>query len=392
MALVDYSGSESSDDERTLAPKEPSKPNAVTAKPAFQKVVDSSNSSKIRISLPEPSKSFSQDDETERPSKKAKIGTGGLSGFNALLPAPKRTTVSSGGNPTTDQKRSGMGSGINLKTGAAPGFSRAPESISEDGTDRAEESTSDVANPGVAKHPAQRSPPSTTDSPLSLVSGEQKANVKPPGKPTMFKPLSVARKPQKKKTVDGSAAARAQGSPLGNQVHPTQKVSLFSTGESLERSSDRSSTKGVYQPMVYHNGTSIADEANIVETPDISNEESLNGISAPDLNAAVSQPLEAIASDLNLSASAKRQLFGRQKSSASAVNLINFNTDEEYKANEALRQSGEQVQHNPVRAIQPGKHSLKQLVNMGTMQADALEESFASGRRNRNEAGSKYGW
>ena len=50
------------------------------------------------------------------------------------------------------------------------------------------------------------------------------------------------------------------------------------------------------------------------------------------------------------------------------------------------------VQHNPVRPIAPGKHTLQQLVNVASNQREALEESFATGRRNKKEAGAKYGW
>ncbi|RMZ90737.1 hypothetical protein DV736_g2034, partial [Chaetothyriales sp. CBS 134916] len=53
---------------------------------------------------------------------------------------------------------------------------------------------------------------------------------------------------------------------------------------------------------------------------------------------------------------------------------------------------GDQIQHNPVRAIAPGKHSLRQLVNAAQGQKDALEDSFAIGKQNKKEAGSKYGW
>ena len=76
----------------------------------------------------------------------------------------------------------------------------------------------------------------------------------------------------------------------------------------------------------------------------------------------------------------------------SATKIINFNTDEEYLRNEELRAAGEQVVHNPVRAIAPGKHSLKQLVNAAQSQKEALEESFAKGKSNRAEASSRYGW
>jgi hypothetical protein len=66
--------------------------------------------------------------------------------------------------------------------------------------------------------------------------------------------------------------------------------------------------------------------------------------------------------------------------------------DKEYAANEELRAKGETVQHNPVRAIAPGKHSLRQLVNAASSQQDALEEKFMTSKRNKKEAGSKYGW
>ena len=62
--------------------------------------------------------------------------------------------------------------------------------------------------------------------------------------------------------------------------------------------------------------------------------------------------------------------------------------------NEYLRQSGalaDQV-HNPVRSIAPGKHSLKQMVNMAQNNQAALEDSFAAGRGARSAAAGKYGW
>jgi hypothetical protein len=72
--------------------------------------------------------------------------------------------------------------------------------------------------------------------------------------------------------------------------------------------------------------------------------------------------------------------------------MVNFSADEQYAANEEIRAKGETASINPVRGIAPGKHSLKQLVNAAATQADALEEHFAQGKRNRNEAGSRYGW
>ena len=98
---------------------------------------------------------------------------------------------------------------------------------------------------------------------------------------------------------------------------------------------------------------------------------------------------------MNLSKAARRQLFGRTgtpASSMSASSVVNFNMDREYAHNEEVRASGEQQAFNPVRAIAPGKHNLRQLVNQVQTQREALEESFAKGKSNRNEAGSRYGW
>jgi hypothetical protein len=102
--------------------------------------------------------------------------------------------------------------------------------------------------------------------------------------------------------------------------------------------------------------------------------------------------LNNVADDLNLSKSERRQLFGRNAPSADS-RVLTFNTDQEYAHNQALAETElAATQHNPVRAIAPGKHSLQQLVNAAASQKDALEESFASGRRNKKEAGSRYGW
>jgi hypothetical protein len=76
-----------------------------------------------------------------------------------------------------------------------------------------------------------------------------------------------------------------------------------------------------------------------------------------------------------------------------AKKVINFNMDKEYEHNEALRASGEEQIHNPVRAIQGGgKHSLRKLVHNVQNQREALEDSFAKGKSNRKEASSRYGW
>src|SRR6186713_2096671 len=128
MNLINYSDSEGSDDEAPV-PKPTAKP---TPKPAFQKVVDSVNPGKIKINLPGASQPKANKDDMESdapPAKKARIGGGGFGGFNAMLPAPKKANVDAVGGDTSGMKGlgKGLGSGVNLKTGAEPAFKREPK-------------------------------------------------------------------------------------------------------------------------------------------------------------------------------------------------------------------------------------------------------------------------
>ena len=49
-----------------------------------------------------------------------------MAGFNSFLPAPKRPAAASGGSSIGGISRGGLGSGVSLKTGATPAFSREP--------------------------------------------------------------------------------------------------------------------------------------------------------------------------------------------------------------------------------------------------------------------------
>jgi hypothetical protein len=393
MALVDYSDSDESDTEAAPVPKPPVKP----PKGTFHKVVDRSNPGKIRVSLPQ---AASQDhkNEGEPTAKRMKTGGGGLSDFKSFLPPPKQTGQTSGGGLGSGNvlQKSGLVTGVSLKTGAAPGFSREVEYSSE----RPESNSIDLDNEGQAGY-------NDGESSLPPAKDLRAEEVKLVGKPLMFKPLSVARNPAKKKrqqgeiptasTVPGVASLSYATS---KEVSPPQKpkVSLFSMS-SEPSDSVESYPSEEYQPMIYgvpvdekqdpEQATTNADMTYSEYT--YATQTPISGYGAPKPGA---QSLHDIASDLNLSAADRRQLFGRQKGGAiqQATNIINFNTDEEYRHNEELRAAGEQVVHNPVRAIAPGKHSLKQLVNAAVNQKEALEESFARGKSNRAEASSRYGW
>ena len=393
MALVDYdesdSGSETEQKPVSLLPRKTS----TADKPAFKKVVDRANPHKIQVTLPDTFQGNAQQAENkdEPPTKRAKTGNSAFSGFNSLLPAPKKSTART---PGSGSKKIGLGSGVNLKTGSAPGFSREPmptmglspdanEAIVNGSVENSENSTWD--EPGD----------STTAPELEKSMSPPKVEVRTQGNLMMFRPLSVARKPKKKKPAQSNSSdiLMATNSDGAEKTVTAPKVSLFSMEAATETTLAPSISDG-YQPLIYSNPEVDAingDDAPQIESPPIAPEFPTHR-PPPRPPHQDPQSLSTIASDLNLSASARRQLLGRHHASDATINIVNFNTDKEYAANELLRQAGEQVQHNPVRAIAPGKHSLKQLVNAASTQKDALEEHFATGKRNKKEAGSKYGW
>ena len=410
MALVSYSDSEASDSEPETTTK-PTLQTTTTTKPTSTaaqkpKLVNSSNPRKIRVALDlKPEETTDNDDGPAR--KKAKIGGGGaFAGFNSFLPAPKRAVA-----PTAAEKKGAVGTGrkvFSLKTGAAPGFDRGldEESRNEWAMEQAGSST-----PGGGGDDDDGTIPKAGS--LRDEGGEGGLQMKKPeevklkGNPMMFKPLSVARGTQKKKKVISSkpvetAVEFSQGvkEPVSEQSKPAAstsvpvqppapkpKVSLFSLGSSESASvvPGSQAQSATYEPVVYTADTD-APEAG----PEVEHEPQVPAVSS---EPATTQTLDNIADDLNLSRSQRRHLFGRN-ADASKSRILHFNTDKEYIANQEMAHQTDMavLQHNPVRAIAPGKHTLQQLVNAASSQREALEESFASGRRNKKEAGSRYGW
>jgi Mitotic checkpoint regulator, MAD2B-interacting len=386
MVLVGYSDSEGSDEE-TSKTNEGSYPKKDPAsKRGFQKVVDRSNPSKIRVNLPDaPSakRNGTSEESEEPPAKKTRLGGGGLSGFNAMLPAPKAVAPAA---PAGAGSRSGLKRGVSLKTGAAPGFTREPMPLEKEEGDnevRGEVDTpaeDDVDNIPKPNDHATPTPPNSVD-------------IKPKGKATMFKPLSVARKPQKPKKKVEAPADRSQ--PVADNTASSSppkskpKVSLFSTHTEAEQPVLSTSTNSYYQPTLYQAGDGGAGDDAMDDTAATNASASLTDVTS---SQAGSQSLDTVASELDLSAADRRRLFGRGGKGV-GVNVTTFSTDAEYAANEVFRANQDQQEvRNPVRAIAPGKHSLRQLVNAAVGQKDALEEQFATGRRNKKEASGKYGW
>jgi Mitotic checkpoint regulator, MAD2B-interacting len=375
MALVAYSDSEGSDAEDEPKPTAKATPKPAQTQNASNFALNKSNPRKIQVSLfSTVTASGSQHEDGEPSRKRAKIGGGGLGGFNAMLPAPKRENEK---KPTSNGTARKI---FSLKTGAEPGFSRE-------------------ADAELRQLFAEQAPTSQPNSPNQSASKGKGIPSETPkvGNPIRFKPLSVSRNTKKRPAVPAQSKKPATSMdrtfsdasappPSTNTLVSKSKISLFSAVVD----SAPVSALGKSDDMDLEADTGQQDE-DTVDTSAIETEYP----SEDSLTIASSQPqsLDTIASDLNLSAADRRRLFGREgKGSTSAINVVNFNTDQEYAANEALRSSGEQVQHHAVRGIAPGKHSLKQLVNAATTQKDALEESFAAGKSNKREAGSRYGW
>ena len=374
MALVAYSDSESSESEEAPKPTVKAQP-----KPAPSLIagfaVNKSNPRKIQVSLGNSVATPPNRDENGEPApKRVKVGSGRLGGFNAMLPSPKRAT---------EKKTTSNGplrKVFSLKTGVEPGFNRDSDAelrqlLAEQTPTTQPNSTSASQDPSVTADPPKM------------------------GNPMRFRPLSIARN-----TKNTTAMAQLKKARIPVERMASQESAFTSTGAAVPATKPPKINLFSAEVNVTSGNTSISNN----ESADIrddtgkppENDEGVLDTSVdnthgdPFLKATTqAQSLDTIAADLNLSAADRRRLFGREgKGSTSAINIVNFNTDQEYAANEALRASGEQVQHNQVRGIAPGKHSLKQLVNAATTQKDALEESFAAGKSNKREAGSRYGW
>ena len=381
MALVDYSDSEGSDNEQDAPPSKipPAKPNA---NPNDKFSIDKTAPNKIRVNLNTVTPT-NESHEDEPAAKRPRISGGGFSGFNAMLPPPKRDAEKAQAQAQGTAKKAPARKVFSLKTGAEPGFSRESDAemrqlfAEQDTTGRGGEDD-EIGIPNVPKKE-----PSSLPKPIF-------ADEKPKGNAFMFKPLSVARGTKGKKKANGVAKAPVAALEIptattetnpdaGASLPAPKKVSLFSSGDVVEQSQPTPDEPDPEPDVAYDEGVY----------------ENIAHDSIPAIDTAQgSQSLDAIASDLQLSAADRRQLFGRggKASSAAALNVMNFNTDQEYAANQEAIANGEQIQHNPVRSIAPGKHSLRQLIGAAQGQKDALEESFATGKRNKKEAGNKYGW
>jgi hypothetical protein len=407
MNLVGYSDSEGSDNEAPPVPKAAAKP---ASKPA-QKLVDP-GTNKIKVNLS--SLTSGADEEAERDARPAKRQrTGGGLNINAFLPPPKQPSKPLSNESIIAEKKTpgkGLGKGVNLKTGAEPAFTRSEASSALDLDGEPKDIKEVIAELRRSRHLANPAP-AKEDTAAKNATLPTEQEVKLVGNPMRFKPKSVARNAPKKK-IPGALRVTAAPATIATQASQTKatgpatferasvtetvpwaksKVSLFSISKEDVGSSAQPVTDE-YEPALVEDAATAEVQDEAFETYAYTS--TSQSYEAPSASVQSAPGVEG----LNLSAADMRQLFGRKAGKRgempdlSSVKMVNFNADVEYAANEELRAKGETVQHNPVRAIAPGKHTLKQLVNAAATQKDALEEHFAQGKRSQREAGSRYGW
>lgn len=409
MNLIAYSDSESDGE----APPAPTSALRQAPKPSFQKVVDRANPGRIKVNLPRASEPAPVKDDIDAdapPAKKPRLGgASSFGGFSAMLPAPKRTAATPAPASATSGKRAlgkGLASGVNLKTGAEPAFKREPrlelEEYDETGNlikkePMKKEDFRAMLNLPAPKSERKEAPREETLVDQSPSESTRAAAAKPAPR---FVPMSVG-KGKKKPLPKPRLAATPIGATEGTKTSTVAaappppvrkpKVSLFGVSQT-EPASGTASAGGAYEPMLY--GADRDDDATVPDEA-FEGQEVYQQHAPTTANATASNDLTGIASELNLSAAERRQLFGKRGKEAdfSSAKIVDFNTDTEYAHNEQMRQQGEQTQHNALKSISgTGKNSLRSLVNVASTQKDALEEHFATGYRNKKEAGNKYGW
>ncbi|KAF2027932.1 hypothetical protein EK21DRAFT_70865 [Setomelanomma holmii] len=364
MNLIAYSDSES-DGESAPAPKPPLKQ---VPKPSFPKVVDRSNPGRIKVNLPGASQSHTPKDDIEAdapPAKKPRLGgASAFGGFNAMLPAPKKAA------PTAVTAGAPLG-----KRGLGKGLAA--------GKNEEAKAHTPLEVPDEESKPAPK-PTTPRFVPMSVGKGKKK-------KPTAARPPATS-------SVDAapgsSTTSTPSSAPAPTPVQPARKpkVSLFGVSQATAALDSGPST-GTYEPMLY--GADDPDTAGAQAAGDTFDQSFAHQRPSGVVSTMPSNDLTNIASDLQLSEAERRQLFGKRGKEAdfSAARIVEFNTDTEYAHNEKLRQQGEQIQHNALKSISgTGKNSLRSLVSSAVTQKDALEEHFATGYRNKKEAGNKYGW
>ena len=371
MGLVDYSDSEGSDTETISTAKQAltKLKTTSTTKPAFQKLTNPSESRRIKVDLPTLQEGATESSTEEPPVKKVRTA-GAFSGFNSLLPAPKRAAAASNAPKA----------GVSLRTSGEAAFSRRPAAETDDAGDVGADGGVDFEPSSNGNYAGSAVPTPGADT------GE--SEVKVIGKATNFKPLSVSNKkkstPKKAKNAESTSKA---ASPSSAAVPQTQSKPASVIVEPAPPSAKPK--RSLFSVQL--EDQDLPDLSAPADDDVLQSDRAESGVTDPILNEAPSftqaaassnigpNSLQSLATDLNLTPAQQRQIFGRRGKDG-PINITHFDTSAEYAANEALRQAGEVVEHRAVKAIAPGKHSLQQLVNNARSQREGLEDKWAEGR------------
>ncbi|KAF3915419.1 hypothetical protein AA313_de0209168 [Arthrobotrys entomopaga] len=391
MALVSYSDSEGSDTESpapapapSLPPPKPKSslssflpPPSKKRKLVAEANPDTSGPRKIKIDLPKITPL--QDDESST-SSRSKIGkSAGGSGMLSFLPAPKRTGAEAVKVAQEAEKQTSTDTAAAASTSSHTTAS-APRTLGG-GLKRME-----YAGTGMDMRPTVEDDP---DEPRSA--NDNSANIAntPPAEPKPSGPVkgraiqpffrkAMAKKPMKPGT--GSVGKVEE-----------KKVSLFSLGSALnEKPLASTISTGEYKPILIEDtpAPAVEDDGDVPtgEAYERAKEaQDYRDIQGP-------QTFQSISEEVGMDEASMRMFMGRRGRNAE-IKLVDFNVDQEYANNEAARKAGELApEKNVIRSIKPGKHQLTSLLNAAQSQRTALEESFAQGRRNKKESGSKYGF
>ncbi|KAK6358276.1 hypothetical protein TWF730_007625 [Orbilia blumenaviensis] len=384
MALVSYSDSEGSDTES--APSAPSLPPPQKAKSSLssflpppskkRKLVDDVKSDtaatgprKIKIELPKITPDVENDNDGGASSSRAKIGKSAGGGMLSFLPAPKRTGVEAVKVAQESEKEE-------KKAAAAASASNGAPRMLGGGIKKME-----YAGTGMDLHPTVEDEPEFAPSApvVDEVAVTPPVETKPAG-PIQGRVIQpFFRKTAPKKATKPKVAPKVE----------EKKVSLFSLGSALNEQplpTSTTTTAAEYKPLL------IEESAPAVEDETAASyyqQEYTESYSQP---AQGPQTFQSISEEVGMDEASMRMFMGRRGRNAE-IKVMDFNVDQEYEKNEAARAAGELApERNVVRSIKPGKHQLTSLLNAAQSQRAALEESFAEGRRNKKEAGSKYGW
>ncbi|KAK6348215.1 hypothetical protein TWF718_006025 [Orbilia javanica] len=388
MALVAYSDSEGSDTESaapapSLPPPKPKSSLSSFLPPPSKKrkLVDDSKPDvaatggprKIKIELP---KITPDVDDVGSSSSRPRIGkSAGGGGMLSFLPAPKRTGAEAAKVALESEKEEKK-----AVTDATTATSSSAPRMLGGGIKKVE-----YAGTGMDLQPTVEDDPESSSS--APATGEALANPPAETKPAgpiqgrviqpFFKKSTTKKKPTK---------------PSGTTKVEEKKVSLFSLGSALNErplSTSATSTASEYKPLLVAESAPAVEDDIPVEEASYHQEEYSENPYQPALGP---QTFQSISEEVGMDEAEMRMFMGRRGRNAE-IKIMDFNVDKEYEKNEAARVAGELApERNVVRSIKPGKHQLTSLLNAAQSQRAALEESFAEGRRNKKEAGSKYGW